>query len=277
LEISTHTDKGRVRSNNEDSFLIVPPWSEPALSAGASLFAVADGMGGHAAGEVASRLAVNALERWLSNFREKEVSAALVESAFAEANSAIWEQVKLDSKLSGMGTTLTALLVSGKQAILGHVGDSRAYLLRNDSLEMLSTDHTLVAEQVRLGRLTPEAAKNHPARHILSRALGVREFITVDTSLIDIQPGDIMFLCSDGVTGMVSDKRLRERLQEGLLRKPFGGVGRSIVDDANEAGGVDNSTVVVIFFDEVPVEVPGRYSFRRLKKVLANWGCTSSW
>lgn len=268
MELSICSDVGRVRSNNEDSYLAVPPWCEPALSIGRSLFAVADGMGGHSGGEVASSLAVRALDRWLAGCPGGDLAGSLLETAFGEANGAVWEYARSHPELSGMGTTLTALLVNGQRALLGHVGDSRAYLLRKGVITQLTNDHTLVAEQVRQGRLSPEEAHTHPARHILSRALGVREFINVETRLLDLETGDVIMLCSDGVTGFVTDDRLRERLGQ----TPFKEVGPAIVQDALDGGGGDNATLVAVSFDELPVRVPGRFSLQRLHKVVSYWG-----
>lgn len=272
MELSICTDVGRVRTLNEDSYLAIPPWCEPALSAGVALFAVADGMGGHAGGEIASTLAINALKRWLASYRGEPLAGELFEAAFGEASVAVFAYAKAHPELSGMGTTLTAMLVKGAQALIGHVGDSRAYLLRRGVFTQVTHDHTLVAEQVRAGRLKPEEAHTHPARHILSRAMGVREFITIDTHLLDLQQGDVILLCTDGVTGMVSDQRLAEALAQPAFRK----VGRAIVGEANQAGGTDNSTVVAVLFDEIPVAVPGRFSFQRLKQWFMYWGCAGA-
>ncbi len=261
-----------MRTQNEDSYLAIPPWCEPALSAGVGLFAVADGMGGHSGGEIASALAVRTLDRWLRNYRGEPLAGELFEAAFGEASVAVFTHAKAHPELAGMGTTLTAMLVKGSQALIGHVGDSRAYLLRQGAFTQVTNDHTLVAEQVRAGRLSPEEAHSHPARHILSRAMGVREFISIDTYLLDLQQGDVIMLCSDGVTGMVSDQHLAEN----LARSPFRTVGPAIVGAANQAGGTDNSTIVVVRFDEIPVTVPGRFSFQRLKQWFTYWGCAGA-
>lgn len=269
LQISSHTDRGLVRKNNEDSWLAVPPWHESAISAGACVFAVADGMGGHAAGEVASGLATATLKAWLSHqCAERVAGPAEVENAVVEANNAIWEYVKKHSDCQGMGTTLTAGVISSNRMILCHVGDSRVYLLRDGALQQLTTDHTLVAEQVRAGKLDAVAARSHPARHILSRALGVREFINIDTTIVDLVAGDALLFCSDGIYGPVPDESIREE----LARRPFSGTAKRLVECAFKGGGPDNATAVAVLVDEVPVSYPGRYSWQRLKSMIGEWG-----
>ncbi len=269
LQISFHTDRGLVRKNNEDSSLAIPPWHEPAISAGACLFAVADGMGGHAAGEVASGLATATLKTWLSSQRfDRAAGPAEVESAFLEANFAIWEYVKKHADCQGMGTTLTAGFISDNRMILCHVGDSRVYLLRGGELKQLTADHTLVAEQVRAGKLDAVAARCHPARHILSRALGVREFISVDTTVLELAAGDALLFCSDGIYGPVPDDNIREE----LTRRPFGGTAKRLVDLAYKGGGPDNATAVAVLIDELPITYPGRYSWQRFRSMLGEWG-----
>lgn len=269
LQISFHTDRGLVRKNNEDSFLAVPPWHEPAISAGICMFGVADGMGGHAAGEVASGLATATLKAWLSTWKpDRAAGPAEMEGAFLEANIAIWDYVKKHATCQGMGTTLTTGFMTDSRMILCHVGDSRGYLLRGGELKQLTTDHTLVAEQVRAGKLDAAAARNHPARHILSRALGVREFINVDTTILELAAGDILLFCSDGIYGPVPDDIIREELARG----PFKGIANRLVELACKGGGPDNATAVAVLIDELPVSYPGRYSWKRFRSMLGEWG-----
>lgn len=268
MQISCLSDRGLVRRNNEDNPLAVPPWREPALTAGACLFGVADGMGGHAAGEVASRIATNSLRCWLGGPRPEGAGLAALEAAFSEANHAIWQHVKAHPECQGMGTTMTAGVISGSQLVLGHVGDSRAYLLRDGRVRQLTNDHTLVAEQVRAGLLDAAAARNHPARHILSRALGVREFVNIDTSLVDLVAGDVLLFCSDGIYGPIPEETIRDE----LARKPFTGLAKRLVRHAYAGGAPDNATAVAVLVDEVPVTCPGRYSWNRFKAFLAEWG-----
>ncbi|HNW37170.1 MAG TPA: protein phosphatase 2C domain-containing protein, partial [Candidatus Ozemobacteraceae bacterium] len=268
LKISYHTDRGLVRRNNEDSSLAVPPWREPAISAGACLFGVADGMGGHAAGEIASRIAMESLRSWLSGYRPGGTGLPAVETAFCEANHAIWQHVREHPECQGMGTTLTAGIISGNQMILGHVGDSRAYLFRNGEIRQLSSDHTLVAEQVRAGLLDAVAARTHPARHILSRALGVREFVNIDTTIVELAVGDVVMFCSDGIYGPVPEALLKEE----LARQPFKNLAKRLVGCAFKAGAPDNATAVAVLIEELPVCCPGRYSWTRFRSLLGEWG-----
>lgn len=267
MELSYKSDVGLVRPNNEDSLLVVPPWREPAISRQICVMGVADGMGGHSSGEVASRLAVDTLRNWLKRLETRELTLGMVETAFCEANQAIWKHASDHEETRGMGTTLTAAFLLGKQVLIGHVGDSRAYLYRNNDLRQLTRDHTLVAEQIRLGNITAEQAKKHPARHILSRAMGVREFVNVDTTLMDLVPNDVFIVCSDGIYGQITEEMLREKLAE----KPFGQIAKNLVAEANKAGGLDNSTVVLCKVDELPLYFPPHFSLGRMKGLINDW------
>ena len=224
------TDTGRRRLRNEDAFICEPP-----------LFAVADGMGGARAGEVAARLAAAALEEAGTQTRgEQGVTAMIV-----EANRRIWERALADPATAGMGTSVTAALVdtdSGTVAI-GHVGDSRAYLLRDGALEQLTTDHSLVAELVSSGVLTPEEAERHPQRSAITRALGTEPTVEVEVLTIAGQPGDLFLLCSDGLPTMLSDGKVAATL-EAAERDPAT-AGEALVVAANAQGGEDNITVVL--------------------------------
>ncbi|HSJ94397.1 MAG TPA: Stp1/IreP family PP2C-type Ser/Thr phosphatase [Gaiellaceae bacterium] len=224
------TDTGRRRLRNEDAFVCEPP-----------LFAVADGMGGARAGEIAARLAATALEEAAEGISGPEAVAKLI----SEANRRIWERSLADPETAGMGTTVTAALVdekSGKVAI-GHVGDSRAYLFRDGALEQLTADHSLVAELVESGLLTPEEAERHPQRSAITRALGTEPEVEVDAFTIDARPGDLFLLCSDGLPIMVGDSELRE-LVESVQRAPAEAA-EALVAAANARGGQDNVTVVL--------------------------------
>jgi protein phosphatase len=231
------TDTGLVRGNNEDSYVV---------DGAHQLFAVADGMGGHRGGEVASRTAIEALRAAIASGRS-------VNEAITRANTAVLERAAGDEELTGMGTTMTAVVVAGAQQLLiGHVGDSRAYMLHNGILRRITDDHSLVEELVRDGRLTPEQAESHPRRHVVTRALGVDADVEVDLYTIEVSPGDRMIICSDGLTTMV-----RERDFERLLRNEPDPqrAAELLVDAANRAGGEDNTSVVVIDVVEVdPVE-----------------------
>ena len=267
IEISHHTDVGKKRNHNEDSFVVVPPWKEPALSCQACFFGVADGMGGHAAGEVASKLAIEGVLKWMAQNQITSLSLSQIENAFSEASCSIWSYAQEHQEKKGMGTTLTGFLLHGTQALLGHIGDSRCYLLRDGELRQLSRDHTLVGEQIRLGKLTPEDAKKHPMRHILSRAMGVREFAEVDTLLLDLAPGDLLMMCTDGVYNSFPD----ERIAEILKTAQFPAIARQLVEEAVETSGDDNSTAVIVRIQELPIVVPGRFTLGRLKGLWYDW------
>lgn len=225
---ATATHQGMVRDTNEDS---VYPTSS-GESGDEVLIIVADGMGGHVAGEVASRLAVNAAA---SNDLE-------VSDRVAAGNRAIREEVARDPGLEGMGTTMTLLKITDDVATIGHVGDSRAYLLREGALSQLTEDHTVAAEYVAQGQMSTEEAANHPQRHMLVRTLGLTRFVNVDEVTLEVEPGDRILLCSDGLTEMVSDDQIAEILAEGSPDE----IVWELVEKANDAGGVDNTSVAVV-------------------------------
>jgi PPM family protein phosphatase len=223
------TDPGRKRRRNEDSFVIDPP-----------LFAVADGMGGAQAGEVASRLAAAAFREFhdVDDLDPEERLAAIIQ----EANRRIYERAAGDAQVSGMGTTITAALVGGDALVIGHVGDSRAYRLRSGRFEQLTDDHSLVADLVRSGRLTPEEADAHPQRSVITRALGTDREVDVDTFVVPVEAGDLFLLCSDGLTTMIEDDEIRDVLS---ATRDLEQAGKGLVKAANKAGGEDNITVVL--------------------------------
>jgi protein phosphatase len=237
VEQAFRTDTGRQRDANEDSYLAQPP-----------VFAVADGMGGAQAGEVASRLAAESFE---AVDRGDESPEAYLRAIAKTANARIHRIAESDSSRSGMGTTLTAALVEGEEVGIAHVGDSRAYLFRDGELKLLTSDHSLVEELRRQGRLTDEQAEDHPQRSIITRALGPERDVDVDTMTYRARPGDVYLLCSDGLTTMIKEQRIREvvagseTLDEAVDR---------LVEEANEAGGRDNITVVA--FRVAEAEVP---------------------
>jgi PPM family protein phosphatase len=236
------TDTGRRRLRNEDAYVCSPP-----------LFAVADGMGGAQAGELASRLAAAALEEHGDTQRGEQAAADLVQ----EANARIYRRAREDPAAAGMGSTMTVALVDGTEnaVFLAHVGDSRAYLLRGGSLEQLTADHSLVAELVRSGRLTEQEAENHPQRSVITRVLGTDPDVDVDTMTVPTEPGDLFLLCSDGLTAMLRDDEILQVL-EASEADPHRAA-QALVDAANRAGGDDNITVVafeVLEGDEPAVE-----------------------
>ena len=222
------TDTGRQRHANEDSYY-----------ANAPLFAVADGMGGAQAGEVASRIAASAFDR---SPRNDEASAeGQLEEIAQKANREIHQLAQKDSSRAGMGTTLTAAMLHDDEVAFGHVGDSRAYLLRDGQLKRLTKDHSLVEELRRQGRLTEEQAEEHPQRSIITRALGPEPSVNVDTMTFPARDGDVFLLCSDGLTTMVSDDEIREIL---VNSRNLRAAVNQLVDAANAEGGRDNITAV---------------------------------
>jgi serine/threonine protein phosphatase PrpC len=222
------TDTGRQRHANEDSYFARSP-----------LFAVADGMGGAQAGEVASRIAAGAFER--GSVSDDEPAEGQLEQIAQRANTEIHKLAQEDSSRAGMGTTLTAAMVRDDEVALGHVGDSRAYVFRDGQLKRLTKDHSLVEELRRQGRLTEEQAEEHPQRSIITRALGPEPSVNVDTMTFPARDGDVFLLCSDGLTTMVSDDQIREILADS--RSLRSAVNR-LVDAANRGGGRDNITAV---------------------------------
>ena len=268
MKISCYTHSGLVRKNNEDSCLVVPPWSELAIDGGICLFLVTDGMGGQNAGEVASAIAVKSSKSWLLNHLEDELTEEFVEDMVMNVNQEVWKYSQEHSEATGMGTTYTAVLISKSKAIVGHVGDSRLYRVRNEKLEQLSKDHSLVAEQVRMGKLTPEQARVHPTRNILSRVVGGRQFIKPDVFPIDLAENDTIFICSDGIYGMIEDCLIEEI----LIKHDVAIAAKELVDAANGAGGKDNSTSIVLNIGMLPISFPGKLSFQRLKETFAHWG-----
>jgi protein phosphatase len=231
--VGVRSDVGRVREGNEDSYLVREP-----------LFVVADGMGGHTAGDVASQTAIETIQSADSGSLSDEGS---LERVIKEANSAIWSRSQAEPSLRGMGTTCTLILVDGTELHIGHVGDSRAYLLRNGELSQLTEDHTLVGRMVKEGRLSPEEADHHPQRSIITRALGVDPEVQVDLSTVGVEQGDRVLICSDGLTSMLEADAIGAVLEEET--DPQRAVDR-LVDLANEAGGEDNITVVVVAFTD---------------------------
>src|SRR3954451_24299044 len=233
LRYGSATDVGRGRSNNEDSYVVAEP-----------LFAVADGMGGHAAGEVASQEAVEVLKG------EFEAGSATVDSlvhAVAEANRAVWGRAADDTDLRGMGTTVTAVALvveDGEEHLaIANVGDSRAYLLRQGELSQLTDDHSVAEQMVREGQLLPEEAAVHPQRHVLTRVLGMAPEIDVDCFPILPYKGDRVLLCTDGLINEVSDSQIASLLRR---RAEPAEAARELVEMAKEAGGHDNITVIVV-------------------------------
>jgi protein phosphatase len=222
------TDTGRRRRRNEDAFVLAPP-----------LFAVADGMGGAQAGEVASRLAAAALE---DTDPGRLTGPERVASLIQEANRRVHERSSSDPSTSGMGTTMTVALVEDDGVVIGHVGDSRAYLVRNRHIEQITEDHSLVNELLKSGKLSAREAEVHPQRSVITRAVGTDPDVDVDSFTVDARDGDVFLICSDGLTDMVDDERILETVaQHG---DDLDRITKQLVIAANRGGGEDNITVV---------------------------------
>ena len=225
------SDAGRKRRRNEDAWVCHPP-----------LFAVADGMGGARGGEIASRVAATALGESVDGSGESRVVALI-----QEANRQVYERAQVDSDTSGMGTTITLALFEDGIVSIGHVGDSRAYLVRDRKDEQLTEDHSLVAELVRTGRLSPEEAEVHPQRSVITRVLGTDPEVDVDVFSIQAKPGDLFLICSDGLTSMVDDAAILDVVER--QRDDLDAIAKELIAAANRNGGEDNITVV--FFEVV--------------------------
>ena len=225
--VAAVTDPGRTRRHNEDSYVIEPP-----------LFAIADGMGGAQAGEVASGLATAALKEGQADAAGEQRIADLIQ----EANRRVYDRSSSDPNTSGMGTTITVALVEDDHVAFGHVGDSRAYLIRDASMEQLTEDHSLVNELLKTGKLSREEAETHPQRSVITRALGTDPDVDVDTFSVRAENGDLFLLCSDGLTDMVSEESILDLVER--HRDDIDGALRALVKEANRGGGQDNITVV---------------------------------
>ena len=247
LTCAALTDPGRRRDNNEDSYCVREDLG---------LFLVADGMGGHVAGEVASRVAAEEIERLIgSTVPAGPTSGTATEgaasghpadrlnAAFVQANWRLADRIAGDASLHGMATTAVALLSDGQAVALAHVGDSRAYRYRAESLMRLTRDHSWVEEQIRSGVLTPDAARRHPWRHVVTRAIAGTDDIDVEVADVSLEPGDRVLLCSDGLSSVVSDTGIAAVLRDA---RPPGDLCRELVSRANAAGGPDNVTVVLV-------------------------------
>lgn len=242
------TDVGRRRTSNEDAFYV-----DDALG----LYVVADGMGGHAAGEIASQEAVETVYGMVKRGREtlKELypplvdadaraACRLMESAVQAATYMVYSMAELDRGKSGMGTTISTLLLLGAYAVMAQVGDSRIYRVRNNKVEQLTEDHTLIAWQLKQGIITPQEAKVSPHRNVITRAVGNRDYVEVDTGLMSLEPGDRFLLCSDGLHGYLKDEDVADIVKLGgeLTVRRF-------IEIANERGGKDNITAILVELD----------------------------
>jgi len=237
---------GRQRQHNEDSFLVENT---------ARLFLVADGMGGHAAGEIASRIAVDSISEFILHTKEDDGtwphaydeqfkrSTNRLMAAVRMANTRVLEAMRKDARLRGMGTTVVAAIADGDVMSFAHVGDSRAYLIRDNALTRITNDHSWVFEQVQAGMLTEAEAEKHPLRNVITRALGGALQVNPDASEIHAKPGDMFLLCSDGLTGMVPEDEILRIVAENA--DPVVAC-QKLIDEANERGGLDNITAILV-------------------------------
>jgi len=257
IEYSAKTDLGRKRNLNEDNYSIL---------ANQNLFVVADGMGGHAAGEVASKIAVETMKEFITVANQDEEitwpfdinldlpeEANQLETAIKLANNRIYQTALEQQKLEGMGTTIVSLFYNNGIAYIGHVGDSRAYLIREHKIKPLTFDHSWVNVQVMLGEISKDEARNHPMKNIITRALGTKENVEVDLQTETIRHGDIIILCSDGLSGLMDDEMMKEVILEN--ENNLDQASERLVQLANENGGDDNITLILVkFLNDQPQE-----------------------
>ena len=238
LSVAAGTDVGRIRAGNEDSL-----YADADRERG--LFIVADGMGGHAAGEVASEIAVQIVARDLSDVRDltKPDSGTRMGEALKAANRAIYERTILEAEKQGMGTTASCLLVGQGRYVIGHIGDSRVYLLRDGVFRQITKDHSYVQEQVDAGFLTPEQARYHPYSNVITRCVGANAAVEADVLTGELRNGDLYLVASDGLTGMVEDPQLKRILES---RQTPGRMVDSMITEANRRGGLDNITAIIV-------------------------------
>ena len=246
------SDVGLTRAHNEDYFEVDPRHR---------LFVVADGMGGHSHGEVAAQIAVQAIHDFIEKTDDRDTTwpsvtdsrlkrhSNLLKMAVRLAHDRVMGAIREDGSLSGMGTTVVGLLLEGTTAAVAHVGDSRVYRLRDGRLDQLTQDHTWVHEQVMAGFLSKEQARSHPLKNVVTRALGGESDVVVDVREVEVQPGDLYLLCSDGLTSMLGDADIRERLASG---RDLHEICRTLINDSNARGGIDNVTVVLLSIEADP-------------------------
>jgi serine/threonine protein phosphatase PrpC len=252
LDVAQLTDVGRKREHNEDNMAYVIPKDPQVMATKGALFIVADGMGGHAAGEVASEIAVDTVSNAYYQDDGDDVALSLLQ-AIRRANAAIHQRAAENMLRSGMGTTCVAAVLRGSTACIANVGDSRAYLVRNGQAKQISQDHSWVYEQVRAGLLTEDQARTHAQRNVITRSLGTQVEVEVDVFQEQLQEGDTLVLCSDGLSGLVSDEELRRIVDQFVPQESV----YHLVERANENGGPDNITAIVVRVQEVGVEPPG--------------------
>ena len=252
LDVAQLTDVGRKREHNEDNMAFVIPKDSQVMASKGALFIVADGMGGHAAGEVASEIAVDTVSNMYYQEDSNDVAVSLLR-AIRRANSSIHQRAAENLLRTGMGTTCVAAVLRGNMAYIANVGDSRAYLLRGNQVKQISQDHSWVAEQVRAGLLTEDQARTHAQRNVITRCLGTQAEVDVDVFHEELREGDCLVLCTDGLSGLVSDEELQRIVDQFVPQESV----YHLVERANENGGPDNITAIVVRVQEVGEESPG--------------------
>lgn len=246
VTVACKTDLGRVRENNEDKFEYFLPEDDATLASRGQIFLVCDGMGGHAAGQIASELTAKTFIDVYLHHPSADASVAMAAGVNA-ANRFVCDVGRAVPARRGMGTTLSGLILLQDKAYTVQVGDSRIYRLRQGEMLMMTHDHTWVDEQIRAGVLTPEEAEHHPYKHVLTRAVGTEGEVVPDIELNDLKPGDLYMLCSDGVMNHVSDERIGQILTEGAPSE----IAWKLVGEALVGGGSDNTTVMIVRVDEI--------------------------
>ncbi|MBR3152466.1 MAG: Stp1/IreP family PP2C-type Ser/Thr phosphatase [Clostridia bacterium] len=241
MRVYAKSDIGKVRNMNQDSF------SVPVDNVELKLYILADGMGGYKGGEIASRVAVTATEKYIKEKfyllekRDKKSIMKVIEDAIEFANTAIYEESEQDEELQDMGTTIEVCLIYKNKVYIGHIGDSRIYQIRNNIMERVTTDHSYVEKLVRDGEITREESYTHPKKNLLIKALGTDEKAEPDLLDISIQKDDVLLICSDGLTNMIKEDRILEIVNENIETAID-----NLIEEANENGGLDNITVIII-------------------------------
>lgn len=241
MKVFTRTDIGKERSMNQDSFYV----SENEKN-GLNLYILADGMGGHKGGEIASKVAVTAVSKYITEkFNEispdKQSILELIDDAIAFANSAIYEEAEFDEELQDMGTTLEVLIIFNGKIFIGHIGDSRIYRIRKNSIKKITTDHSYVEKLIQDGEITREESYNHPKKNLLIRALGTDPEVEPDLIYTALNKNDVILICSDGLTNMVKEEEIFN-----IIKENTGDMTDILIGEANNSGGLDNITVIVI-------------------------------
>jgi serine/threonine protein phosphatase PrpC len=246
LKAFFQTDQGKVRSHNEDSGAVIP------ISASDVFAVVADGMGGHKAGDVASQIAVNYIKDHLDTYiNEKNESTEVIHSLIEDANNEIYTYAETHPECKGMGTTIVVLRANEDEVHIGHVGDSRCYRMQGEAIDQLTDDHTLVNELVKSGQITKEEAEYHPRKHVVLRALGTDPEVEIDDLTYQWKTGDYLLICSDGLSNKVSSNNIVEVLNgDATIEEKV----NRLVTMANDAGGEDNITLILLYNDVKPEE-----------------------